>query len=59
MEPQSHLDRFRERIRRLVGRRRAGEPEIKVYTASPNGRHAARARELMERPEFARFREKK
>jgi hypothetical protein len=59
MEPQSHLDRFRERIRRLVRRRRARKPEIKVYAARPDGRHAARARELMERPEFARFREKK
>lgn len=59
MEPQSHLDRFRERIRRLVCRRRAAKPEIKVYAASPDGRHAARARELVERPELAQFREKK
>jgi hypothetical protein len=59
MEHQSHLDRFRERILRLLRRRREGEPEIEVYAASPDGRHAARARELLERPEFERFREKK
>jgi len=59
MKHQSHLDELRERLRRVLRRRREEAPEIEVYAASPNGRHAARARELMERPEFEQFRVKK
>lgn len=59
MEHRSRLDEARQRLVRLVRLRPDDEPQIEVRPASADGKHAERARELMQRPEFEKFREKK
>ncbi|HYK00418.1 MAG TPA: hypothetical protein VE974_01590 [Thermoanaerobaculia bacterium] len=59
MERRSRLDEARKRLVRLVRLHRPDEPEIEVRPAAADSKHAERARELMERPDLARFREKK
>ena len=59
MEHHSRLDEARARLMKLARLRRpADEPEIEVRPASANGKHAERARELMQRPEFEKFRDR-
>ena len=60
MERRSRLDEARERLVRLVRLQRPDDqPEIEVRPGSAHGRHAERARELMQRPEFEKFRDRK
>jgi hypothetical protein len=59
MERRSRLDEARERLLSLARPRPDREPQIEVRPASANGKHAERARELMERPEFEKFRHRK
>jgi len=59
MERRSRLEEARQRLLSLARQRLDDEPQIEVRAASANGKHAERARELMQLPEFEKFREKK
>jgi hypothetical protein len=54
------MDEARGRLVRLArSRRTEDEPEVEVRPAAANGKHAERARELLQRPGFEKFRETK
>lgn len=60
MEQRSPLNEARKRLGKLIRlQRQADVPKIEVRPARADGKHAERARELMQRPEFEKFRDKK
>jgi hypothetical protein len=59
MERRSRLDEARQRLLSLARPRPNHEPQIEVRPAKADGKHAERARELMQRPEFEKFRHRK